>query len=234
MTKDGCMVLVFATISYTFIIILRGKLQRPIAGHVMMQSLVYSRLCNVCRSLSYRGIILVCMTAIFTFLLVEYVHFDVWNSHKYITVSDCQEDVYVFEPDEYHTSPLQDASLAQKCHQYSDLYHRVSQTENKEQQEPVIFTKCRLKMAHPISRIMSPNTTRTSTGLNYQVPNTVHYVSLGRWEFTFLNYLSVRSVHLHIKPDRIIFHGDRWVRAIIVAACVRTITLALCLCYISA
>ncbi len=201
-----------------------------------MPSLVYSRLCNVCRSLSYRGIILVCLTAIFTFLLVEYVRFDVWNAHKYITVSGCHEDVYVFEPDKYHTSPLQDAPLAQKCHQYSDLYHsmhRVSHTAYKQQQSPVLFTKCHPKMAHPISRTTSLNATSMSTGLNYQVPNIVHYVSLGRWEFTFLNYLSVRSVHLHIKPDHIIFHGDRWVRAIIVVTCVRTIISALCLRYIS-
>ncbi len=188
----------------------------------MMPSLVYSRLCNVCRSLSYRGIILVCMTTILTFLLVEYVHFNVWNSHKYITVSGCQEDVYVFEPDQYHTSPLQDASLAQKCHQYSDLYHsmhRVSQTAHKQQQSPVLFTKCHPKIAHPISRTTSLNATGMSTGLNYQVPNIVHYVSLGRWEFTFLNYLSVRSVHLHIQPDHIIFHGDRWVRTIGICSC---------------
>ncbi len=101
--------------------VLKKKQQRPFVRHVMMPSIVYSRLCNVCSSLSYRVIILVCMTAIFTFLLVEYVHFDVRNSDKYITAAGWQEDVYIFEPDKYHTSPLQDASLAKKCHQYWNI-----------------------------------------------------------------------------------------------------------------
>ncbi len=55
-------------------------------------------------------------------------------------VFGCREDGYGFEQDEYHTSSLQDASLVQKCHQYSDLYHIVSQTAHTEQQSPVFFT----------------------------------------------------------------------------------------------
>ena len=42
----------------------------------------------------------------------------------------------------------------------------------------------------------------------YRVPNRVHYVSLGRWQFSFLNYISFKSASIHLKPDAIYIHGD--------------------------
>ena len=42
-----------------------------------------------------------------------------------------------------------------------------------------------------------------------EIPNLVHYVSLGcNRGFAFVNFLSVLSVHKFIKPYRIYFHGD--------------------------
>ena len=51
------------------------------ARHVMMQSLVYSPLCNAYRFLSYRGIILVCMT-ISTFLLTSTINEEPLTNHS--------------------------------------------------------------------------------------------------------------------------------------------------------
>jgi len=44
---------------------------------------------------------------------------------------------------------------------------------------------------------------------NVKVPNVVHYVVLGSdLTFTFINYLSYRSVDRFIRPDQIFVHGD--------------------------
>ena len=48
------------------------------------------------------------------------------------------------------------------------------------------------------------NSTKT-----FRVPNVVHYVFLGSdLNFTFVNYLSYRSVERFIKPNQIFVHGD--------------------------
>jgi len=44
---------------------------------------------------------------------------------------------------------------------------------------------------------------------NVRVPNVIHYVFLGSdLKFTFINYLSYRSVDRFIRPDQIFVHGD--------------------------
>lgn len=183
-----------------------------VAWCLVMPSLVCFRLSDViCRYVSCRAVSILCMTAMLTYFVIEYIHFDVWNAHQFMTAKGCDEDIYIFEPDENHASPLQDPALAHKCYKYS-TYDRLSQGFAAEHNgsPPEFFTKCGPKTARLISKNKSHQTAQTTEiHTTFQVPNIVHYVALGRWRFTFLCYLSVKSVHLHIRPDHIIFHGDR-------------------------
>lgn len=49
----------------------------------------------------------------------------------------------------------------------------------------------------------------STTVAEFVVPNVVHYIFLGtNWKFTFIHYLSFRSVDRFIKPEEIFIHGD--------------------------
>ena len=56
--------------------------------------------------------------------------------------------------------------------------------------------------------LISSKHDRHTNNLTHPVPNKVHYVSLGRWEFTFLNYISFKSASINLKPEAIFVHGD--------------------------
>ncbi|ELU07691.1 hypothetical protein CAPTEDRAFT_189062 [Capitella teleta] len=67
-----------------------------------------------------------------------------------------------------------------------------------------INTKC-----HQIStQLISVHSHPREASDNLSTPNTIHFISLGQWKFTFLNYLSVKSAHVFAKPLYMVVHGD--------------------------
>ena len=70
-----------------------------------------------------------------------------------------------------------------------------------------ISSKCSYVIPELVSYI-DQTTADKENASSYKVPNIVHYVSFNRYEWKFLNYISMRSAHQYIRPHAIFLHGD--------------------------
>lgn len=116
-------------------------------------------------------------------------------------LSGCSEQVYTFPCRNSGQCPgsiFSDLHLRQTCQEYENSRQKATSE---------LVDKCgsvltpQLISSTKVRRNIDDNT-------QFKVPNTVHYVSLGSWEFSFLNYLSFKSADSHIKPEAIYIHGD--------------------------
>ena len=149
-----------------------------------------------------------------------------WTAKTYQSVSTCTEEFYTFSPSEAGVSLLEDQALMIKCGVYKRPSINVINSSRTSNKPPDVVTKCGSQTPSLISfrrsishtpEITNTNSIHRPTPQNNHtpgvisgnlVPNIVHYISVGTWNFTFLNYLSFRSVHTHIKCDYILVHGD--------------------------
>ena len=113
---------------------------------------------------------------------------------------------------------LSDALLWIKCEQRSSSERRrksaIIKREYKITGQVPVFTKCGAGHGVLISKVPSAIEPRLTErydidNTDYPVPNIVHYISLGTWEFQFLNYISFLSVHKFIQPWAIYVHGEK-------------------------
>jgi hypothetical protein len=174
-----------------------------------------SRWSPLCRNGGWSHLTYVCKTvgglltiALVCFFVEEYVTFGMWTANKYQLVTACSEEFYNFPFSESGDSLLEDRSLMTKCGVYRSNATDISnftKVVNTVDKPPDIITKCGRQTPLLLSfrSIRSPDAFS-----NKIVPNIVHYISIGTWTFTFLNYLSFCSTEQHIKPNYIFVHGN--------------------------
>ena len=149
--------------------------------------------------------------ALTCFLVEEYLTFGMWDAGRYQTLTGCTEEYYIFPSGTRPGTLLADTSLMARCgalpHNQSSADPNATPfcTESPVAAAPRVVTKCGQVLSILISHRYVH---RPETCDQQMVPNVVHYVSLGRWEFSFLNYISFRSVDLLQKPSYIFVHGD--------------------------
>lgn len=141
-------------------------------------------------------IVLLVMTEVF---IIEWRLLEV---NEYLTFVGCNESIFNTDCNEKSCLREDISSTSQS----PELFHH-SIIANRSCVAPIIQTKCGTTTARLISDTCHFPDGVFASQLS-SIPNIVHYVFLGQWEFSFLNYLSVKSVHLHIKPLYIVIHGD--------------------------
>ena len=109
-----------------------------------------------------------------------------------------------------YTTPLHynkhlDQLLLDRCLQIQRSSPAPGTHWNIKYNEMRVKTRCGEVIAEPVTTYNI--TAYTQDKLS--VPNIVHYVTFGSGEFSFLNFLSVLSVHKFVRPAAIFIHGER-------------------------
>ena len=127
-------------------------------------------------------------------------------------IAECSEEVYNFPSKRspfFGGDPVYgDIELQRSCHAEQERW-KQGFVKNTNSQHNKLHNKCGETLNPKLLSFWQQQQKRSNTSDNaFVVPNIVHYVSLGHWEFSFLNYLSFKSVHKFIQPEAIYIHGD--------------------------
>ena len=142
------------------------------------------------------------------------------DAHEYASSSGCSE-IYYNINNELTYDLNKDHEALKQCRalpvtkRYTDnrsssSRHDVSNgSTNSRRHSHLIKTKCAQTKPVLLSRKTEIRQQNKGDDQEHMVPNIVHFISFGRVTFSFLNYLSVLSVHRFIIPEYIYLHGDQ-------------------------
>ena len=99
----------------------------------------------------------------------------------------------------YYDQIVLDSCDANNSTKWQEISHQFQTTD----ETPDIITKCGTVKPTLLSFRLKIEQKQLT-----KVPNIVHFVSYGSYEFKFLHYLSFLSTHRYIKPRFIYLHGD--------------------------
>ena len=149
---------------------------------------------------------------------IFFIDWGLLEMDKYLHYPGCNESVFNINCDRCYCDEdkLADDYLTQKCFESTpngtDRF-KSGRTQRLKyfssvSSDPYVYTKCGKVQSRLVSKQRKVQHKKEVLNHSIKVPNIVHYVSLGNWKFTFLNYLSFKSVHRFIKPRLILIHGD--------------------------
>jgi hypothetical protein len=115
--------------------------------------------------------------------------------------------VYEFDAQPWYQNIYDDPAISTKCgvHSEDTSWKSIYEEFGTGDSSPDIHTKCGSVTPIPLNPWHTANPPAT---YNAMIPNIVHYISLGSRPFSFLNFLSVLSVHQFVSPRFIYVHGD--------------------------